>query len=231
MKTKLLLSFITLTTLCSAAKADNALRFSARADIDGDGAIDTLRLKANDQDTHFQISVNNANYVGDTVDTADGFFLLDLARRDKTKAIVVHSTGPGGGESFVLLNYANKKIREILSNDGTVESDGRGTLRVETLDHGFWTRIDTYKWRGNRLVLVPQKFWTLDIKATTKSSLILRAAPHSAKTVTTLPIGRAVTLEKADGKDWFQVRSGGGSRGWISLQQVYDSLDGIPMSG
>lgn len=225
--------FLLTAALCyafaGAARADEVLTFAKRADVDGDGKIDNIKLLANDQSSKFELHINNATFRGETTDTPDGIQILSFTRRDK--GIVVHATSPGGGEEFVLLRYENWKIRRLISGGGTIESAGRGTLRVESLNDGFWTRVDLLQWRRNQLIRVPQKLWTINIAATTKAPLTLRAAPYSTKTLATLPRGRKVILEKSNGNAWFLVRSQSGLRGWVSTQQVYNALEGILMSG
>src|SRR5205085_1261948 len=115
-----------------------------KADLDGDGTVDTIKLattKGSMADSSFALTVNGATIKRKLESDADiDMQIIDVDGGDKFKEVVIIAVGESDYTYTYVYRYDGTALSELLRLDGQgVDFSGNGiALQKEWM--GFWTR-------------------------------------------------------------------------------------------
>lgn len=226
----------------SPAQADTFV-MEAQADIDGDGANESIKLELT-ADDGYKLIIDGSSVLGSLDSGApDGFKVVDIRTTDAVKEVAVHAPGPSSDDEYRLYWLKGTAIKEVGHLARWPEFPGNGSVYVDRWE-GFWRERD--RWTlvpaTHKLVKVPQEFHSVDQECTAKEAFPLawkRSAPGVVAEVVAAGTKARVVLAAAPerrgcGKEggpffcrWYLLRSETGILGWARLKDFYEKVDGL----
>jgi hypothetical protein len=201
---------------------------STSVDLNGDGVKEKIKLKLNvdaDYFGEYSLYINN-RVVTNYCEAIEGNFrIVDINPKDKYKEIAIQEYGPSDDYSMTFYSYDGKKITSVgtlygygtsLNGTGSVFTNSRGAILCT------WFYKNYYKLSSKHvLTRVPQKLYTMNLKATVKIPISLKTSQTNSKVKVTLKKGEKVTIVSTDGKRWCLVKNSKGVKGWFSVKNFY----------
>jgi hypothetical protein len=223
-----------------------------RADLDGDGRIDTATVSflkgLSVNADFFQVVVGRDTLVYSGVALEGTASLVDIDKSDPFREIAITEKGQGDEANTVyFVRYSEKGLALIGELSGTLNEsllvDGSGTIRtrcsgtiLETWDYPCSVRF--YEEAGV-LAPVPQAFMPMNTAVTLKMDLPLYLSPEDKRIVGTIKKGEQATIDLSDDQQWCRIRAASGLTGWfwtrggrvlvdfneVNALDVFDGLD------
>jgi hypothetical protein len=213
------------------------------ADLNGDNKQDKITLYYNNNGTNI-VDINGFTYkfnTGDDIAQIAEIKAIDINKNDKYKEIEISSTGSSDSLHSVALKYDGNKIIEIWNLDCVnVTYDGSGIIKVEEISQIFytWDYIDTYKYNGAVIKLIPPKYYTLNTETTVITPIKLQKSPADKTESFKLIKGEKVKIVMADNNGWFMLVNSKGKQGWfycdkndyVQGKEQYDIFSDLPIA-
>jgi hypothetical protein len=214
---------------------------SLKADLNGDGAEDTIYYAADSDNeehpiqslsingTEFKDLVNNENsevylYFPDS----SNYYVTDLDTSDTYKELAVQDLGPSDDPTTWFFRYDGTNLTcmgyvpDLLSSD-SFQIDGQGTIRANQRLSLLQTWAATFTWKvaDDKLQPVPEALYSPNYYPGCESTVTLTQPLKVYSTMDTTspaetwqPNDTAVTFPATDNEKWVEVRRGD-DVGWV----------------
>jgi hypothetical protein len=222
---------LTVVNVSTASALDFVM--SEDADLNGDGTIENIRLKADQDAAQFTLYINK-NQVTRTFEggePANGFAVIDIKTADKYKEIAVHSPGASDDNEYYIFWYDGNSIIEMdyLSRWPTFYGNG-----IVTVDNwiDFWSQRDKYVLndKTRTLSIVPQELYYVGVEAEVRTSFPIYKTRTGPDIVANLKPGSKCLILVCDTSpaqytaNWYLIKSTTGLVGWARPKALYDNL-------
>jgi hypothetical protein len=235
------LSAVLLVALVSAPFTGAATESvkSVRADLNGDGRMETISLRSDDGKFTLRVdgaSVSGESRLSDAV--VDDLAVVDVDTADRYKEISVHVWGPSDASEYFLYWYDGRAIKKVGMITGGVVLRGNG-IALADYWMGFWTRREKYALdpKSRRWKLVPQELYYVGVEAEAKGTFPLYRTRAGAQVVASVaPKSKCtILLSERRGEDdspgpWYLIRSATGIVGWAREGTLMENMQ-LPLAG
>lgn len=221
---------------------------SFKYDLDGDGKLENVGLKKNN-DGSYNLSVSNKAIIKVDVDCGiRGVSVVDLNKYDKYKQIAIFQSRSNDYNCVELYSFKNNKIKRI----GQINAVGyklyinnKSELSGVTVNQFFQTDEARLYYRYNSndtLTEIKFPYYALkQYSITAKVSVRLRKnSSTSSSVITTINPGEKVKVIGTDRRNWVLLQTSRGVRGWLQTdgnritelnKEEYDVFSGIVRAG
>lgn len=235
----LLLSLVVFFSSLSISSAENKFIKSAKADLDGDGKVDSVSLSGITESGGFHLKINTASAAGTfDSDPVDGFLVVDIDTQDIYKEIAVHTPGPSDDDEYLIYWYDGKSIQKMDHLSRWPEFLGNGIVYVKNW-MGFWSQNNKYVLdkKKRKLYLVPQEFYSVGVEATVKESFPIYKTREYKDVIAYLKPDSKMTLLLCDPSpankysSWsYLVKSSAALIGWAKESHFSQKVEGLPIA-
>lgn len=196
-------------------------------DLDGDGIKDEIRLECKPGGNSYKLYINHVSVTGEG-DNLDGMMLIcDIDSRDKYKEIAITESGPSSDEATYFYYYDGSRIKfmgKIQGSQYAIKMTGVGTFTTKSRRKILQTWFYTDKYRlasTHDLENIPHKLYKMNSMVTVKRQLILQKSPTEPETIAILNPGEDVVIAACDNKEWCEVETPKGVKGWFAVDGYY----------
>jgi hypothetical protein len=193
---------------------------SVLCDLDGDGAIDHVRVSFNPDGWSFQVHVNQVRSAGSGASLDETFAIVDIDTLDGMREIAV--TENTGNPDHVTHFYAWDGIDvfsmgSIPGSDGIVV-DGSGIIRARVRGQILqsWSYTGHYRLgKNHKIERAPVDLYPMNTRVVLKKPLqLVRSRLNPAAAVRLAP-GDTADIVSSDDLRWCLVRNRRGQSGWF----------------
>ncbi len=203
---------------------------SARADLNGDGKPEDIRLYRKKEPSEFDLVINGKVRVGDRLDgEIDRFEIVDIDRSDRFREVAVHTEGPSDDDQYLHFWYDGVRLQKSGLLQRWPKYLGNGIVLVEQWE-GFWGSQNKYVLGKNHtLAEVPQELYAVDCTATVRRPLGLLQRRNGTP-LANLRVGSQITVLLGDKKGWYLVQSENDLVGWVKEENLLATVEGLPIA-
>jgi len=209
--------------------------FRLVTDIDGDGKPGTISASiiGSGDFQEYLIKVGNGEYRGQFFAALGDQPKIELARIRYTTGIkqILVTTSEPTYCNYTILSYINGKLVRLLEHPShqcdAPKFLGNGKIEVHTWE-GFWDRKDRLDLSENGLKLTRDSgfIYPVGVKGVGKNLLELKPAGCKTKSISE---GEAVVVNKYDAqKKRYLIHSSREACGWITKDNIFDAVGGLP---
>ncbi|MEW6572403.1 MAG: SH3 domain-containing protein [Bacillota bacterium] len=220
-----------------ATKIKGTGKDTGHVDLNGDGAVDTIRFTCREEAGDFTLYVNDAFVIGEG-ENLDGYCkVVDIDASDSVKEIAVGEAGPSDDYATAFYYYDGERVIPMGKIPGSeagnvLKIDGSGKVATKTRGKTLhtWFYPDFYKLsEGHLLERIPQEMYEMNHKVRVIKEIKLQKSPTSTETAVVLLPGEEVVILASDDREWCLVENSKGIRGWFAFEK-YDTIKGTEMS-
>jgi len=208
---------------------------SAKADLNGDGKMETIVLEVVPDSSDFVLKVNHSsikgsfsNGGGEPEDT--DLMIVDIDRTDPYQEIAVHNPGPSDDDEYLVYWYDGVTLKQMGDLARWPDFSGNGIVMVGNW-MGFWTQKEKYVLDKKERMLkpVPQEFYYVGVESEVKATFPLYRTKNGPEVVANLkPQSKCLVLlfdaSSSLPNEWYLIKSSTGIVGWARYDSIFDKL-------
>ena len=230
-------AFANFTPKAKAVGQKRPTLLKATVDLNGDGTKEQVNLSLGKDKSNFVLTVGKCKVKSRMPYDIDGFQLVDIDVKDKSKEIAVYTSGPSDDFEYWIYSYDGKSVKLMGKLKRWPDFAGHGLVSVR--DHvDFWQKTDTYKLDNQKraLVRVPKELYTVNVPTVSTGTVSLNQSKDlRGKTVSCFKKGDKVTVATFYARNnghtgSYYVKNAQGKGGWISSAKIYTTFPSLPVA-
>jgi hypothetical protein len=214
-----------------------------RADLDGDGSPDLIRVAQKEAGYVLTINGVQSEEAGEEK-TTEGVEAVDIRGDDGLREVQVVGESAGGYQWSDLYAYDGREISLLGSLTGGLSIPGTGKVYVERW-HGSFTTTAGYELRDapRRLEETPQDLYFVGLTVKVRTSFPIRLQRHRPASEIHVSAGSEVQIVAVDlsgtecGEEQgrpcevFLIRTSTGVTGWVERWKMEANVEGLSTAG
>ena len=209
---------------------------TARADLDGNGREESIRLELYSGHNLFLLTIEGQSLMGLGENVDPVIHLIDLNTEDTFLEVAIAESGPSDDYFTTFFRWTPEGFYNMgrvggrpgagitIRGDGTLTAQTRGQL----LHTWFYDKVYRISQSGY-LEGVPTGFYLMDTPVTALVDLTLTAAPSNGEPIE-IKAGESLVIESSDDIKFLKIRTADGRTGYLELEG-FDRIKGTGYTG
>ena len=197
-------------------------------DLNGDGTEERIKLECKAGGDTYTLYINGLSVRGQGNNLDGKMFVCDIDSKDKYREIAITESGPSSDEATYFYYYDGRKINfmgRIQGSNYVINMTGSGTFTTRTRGQILqtWFYTDRYGLSsGHELENIPQLLYMMGTRVRVQQELELQKSPTDSESAAVLKPGDEVVITSSDNKEWCEVDTMKGVKGWFAVGNFSD---------